>query len=385
LPDGIEGLAVRIQEKRSQGKVLRVKFGVDPTSADLHIGHAVVLRKLKRFQEFGHQVILIIGGFTAQVGDPSGRNSLRPQLTREQVDENAQTYLNQAGLVIDMGKTELTNNTDWLAGMDLTKILQLASKVTVNRLIAKEAFGDRLDKQLPVFFHELFYPLLQAYDSVAIRSDIELGGTDQRFNILQGRELQPTYGMEPQMVMLMPLLEGTDGEKKMSKSYNNYIGLKDPPDVMFGKVMRIPDALLMKYFELTTSLSGPELKEIRNDLESGGNPKESKQKLAKQLIGEYYDHKSAQDACLEWNKIHSQKLAPDDMPLHAVPTAIVLFRLLVECQLASSSGEAKRLILEGGVRLDGQQIKDPMATIEIAASQAKILQVGRRKFVRLTT
>jgi tyrosyl-tRNA synthetase len=383
LPDGVTGLATKIYSLRTQGKPLRVKFGVDPTSADLHLGHAVVFRKLRRFQEYGHHIVLIIGGFTAQLGDPSGRNSLRPQLSREQVMENAQTYLNQAGLVIDLEKTEVVNNADWLANMDLTKVLDLASKVTANRLIAKEAFGDRLDKQLPVFFHELFYPLLQAYDSVAIKADIELGGTDQRFNILQGRELQPHYKLEPQMAMLLPLLEGTDGEKKMSKSYGNYIGLKDTPDDMFGKVMRIPDHLLIKYFNLTTSLSGREIDEIDASLKAGGNPKEAKQRLAQQIIRQYHDEAAAAQALETWEKVHSQKLAPDDMPSYVVSAPTALFRVLSETGLVASSGEGKRLINEGGVRLDGEQLKDPMTMIEVASGLEKVLQVGRRKFVRL--
>jgi tyrosyl-tRNA synthetase len=383
LPDGALGLAAKIHALRTQGKPLRVKFGVDPTSADLHIGHAVVFRKLRRFQEYGHHIVLIIGGFTAQLGDPSGRNSLRPQLSRSQVMENAQTYLNQAALVIDLEKTEVVNNSDWLANMDLTKVLELASKVTANRLIAKEAFGDRLDKQVPVFFHELFYPLLQAYDSVAIKADIELGGTDQRFNILQGRELQPHYKQEPQMAMFLPLLEGTDGEKKMSKSYGNYIGLKDTPDDMFGKVMRIPDHLLIKYFNLTTSLSGKEIDEIDSRLKEGGNPKEVKQKLAQQIIRQYHDGASAVKALEDWEKVHSQKMAPNDMPSHTVSAPTALFRVLAESGLVASSGEGKRLAMEGGVRLDGEQLKDPMLMIEVTAGTEKVLQVGRRKFVKL--
>ena len=385
LPDGVHGLAAKIHMLRQQGRSLRVKFGVDPTSADLHLGHAVVLRKLKRFQEYGHQVVVIIGGFTAQLGDPSGRNSSRPQLTAEAVAENAQTYLDQAGLVLDVEKTELTNNVDWLAHMDLSKMLALGSKVTVNRLIAKEAFGERLDKQQPVFFHELFYPLLQAYDSVAIKADIELGGTDQRFNILQGRELQPHYSLEPQMAMFLPLLEGTDGEKKMSKSYNNYVGLKDTPDDMFGKIMRIPDNLLIKYYELTTSFVGKEIDAIKTALDAGGNPMEYKQKLAQQIIRQYHNDGAAQEALSNWVKVHSQKQIPDEMPSHVVSAATPLFRILADSKMTASSGEAKRLVIDGGVRLDGEQVKDPMTIVEVAAGQSKVLQVGRRKFVRLVT
>src|SRR5277367_4580487 len=249
LPDGVEGLAARLKSASKAGRPLRVKLGIDPTSTDLHLGHAVLFRKLKRFQDYGHQVVLIIGGFTAQIGDPSGRSATRPPLTGEQVAANAKTYLDQIGAILNLSKTELTNNADWLAKLDLTQLLKLASSVTANRLLAKEAFGERLEKQLPVSFHELFYPLLQGYDSVAIKADIELGGTDQRFNILQGRELQPFYGQEAQMAMLLPILEGTDGVRKMSKTYDNYIGLREAPEDMFGKCMRIPDDLIGKYFD----------------------------------------------------------------------------------------------------------------------------------------
>lgn len=383
LPDGVRGLARRIAQARTQNRPLRVKLGVDPTSTDLHLGHAVLLRKLKRFQDFGHQVVLIIGGFTAQIGDPSGRNTTRPQLTSEQVAANAQTYLDQVKLILDLSKTEITNNADWLAPMTLKDWLKLASKVTANQLLAKEAFGDRLEKQQAVGFHELFYPLLQGYDSIAIRADVELGGTDQRFNILQGRELQPHYAIEPQLAMLLPLLEGTDGERKMSKSFDNYIALKDAPSQMFGKCMRIPDQLIEKYYELTTSLTGKEIEEIRAHLKGGGNPKEVKEKLAAQIVRQYHGDEAAQAAQQEWSKVHSQKQVPDEMPSHLVAQPAPLFRLLADAKLASSSGEAKRLIAEGGVRLDGEQIKDPNHSVAVEPGTNKVLQVGRRKFVRL--
>lgn len=379
------GLAKRIASARAAGRKLRVKLGVDPTSTDLHIGHAVILRKLRRFQEFGHQVVLIIGGFTAQVGDPSGRNATRPQLTADSVSENAKTYLAQIGAILDVDKTEVVNNADWLAPLNLNDMLKLASHVTVNQLLAKEAFGDRMDKQQPIAFHELFYPLLQAYDSIAVRSDIELGGTDQRFNVLQGRELQPYYGQEAQLVMLLPLLEGTDGEKKMSKSYNNYIALKDEPTEMFGKCMRIPDELIEKYFVLTTALSGAEIDKIKSDLEAGGNPKEAKELLGRQLVLQYHGKEASEAAQQHWHKVHSQKQVPDDMPSYAVREAAPLFRIVVDSGLSTGSGEAKRLVVEGGVRLDNEQIKDPNQSIEIASGQSKVLQVGRRKFVRLVS
>ncbi|MBI2811001.1 MAG: tyrosine--tRNA ligase [Candidatus Melainabacteria bacterium] len=358
LPEGAKGLAKRIKLCRDQGRQLRVKLGVDPTHTDLHIGHAVVFRKLKRFQDLGHQVVLIIGGFTAQIGDPSGRNSTRPPLTAEDVKRNAETYLNQIGVILDLEKTELTNNADWLAPMNLNDLLKLAGRVTANQLLAKEAFGDRLDKQLPVFFHELFYPLLQGYDSVAIKSDIELGGTDQRFNILMGRELQPHYGVEPQLAMFLPLLEGTDGEKKMSKSYGNYIGLNDEPDDMFGKSMRIPDHLLIKYFELATSFTGKEIDQIKEVLEAGGNPKDSKERLAEQIVRQYHGDEVAKQATATWQRVHSQKQAPEEMPSHVVSESTPLFRVLVDSQMCAGTGEAKRLVQEGGVRIDGEQVKD---------------------------
>ncbi len=383
LPDGQLGLARKIHACRSQGRVLRVKLGIDPTSCDLHLGHAVVFGKLRRFQEFGHQVVLIIGGFTALIGDPSGRNSTRPVLAEQEVEANAKTYLDQMGLILDLSKLEIVNNASWLSKMGLSEWLKLASRVTVNRLIAKEAFGERLEKQLPVAFHELFYPLLQGYDSVAVKADIELGGTDQRFNVLQGRELQPFFQQEPQLVMLLPLLEGTDGEKKMSKTYNNYIGLKEPPDDMFGKCMRIPDHLLIKYFELATTLTSSEIDKIKKCLDEGGNPKDIKQQLAQQIVRQYHGEGAANAALGNWERVHSQKLLPEDMPLYEVAEGMPLFRLLTSATLAASSGEAKRLAVEGGVRLDGTQIKDPNFVVELKPGTEKILQIGRRKFLKL--
>lgn len=384
LPEGVMGLARKLNQAYKAGRKLRAKLGIDPTSTDLHLGHAVVFRKLRRFQEFGHQVVLIIGGFTAQIGDPTGRNTTRPPLTLQMVQENAETYLNQMSLVLDLNKTEVVNNNDWLAPLNMDDVIKLAASVTANQLLAKEAFGDRLDKQQPVSFHELFYPLLQAYDSVAIRADVELGGTDQRFNILQGRELQPKYNLEPQMAMLLPLLEGTDGVKKMSKTYGNYIGLKEAPADMFGKCMRIPDELILKYFELTTTLTGAQIDEIeRLHLLQDGNPKDAKLKLAGQIVEQYHGAGSGQRALEEWNKVHSEGLVPDDMPSHVVAAPTALFRIMVDSKLAGGTAEAKRLVQDSGVRLDGETAKDHNKSVALKPGEAKILQVGRRKFVRL--
>jgi tyrosyl-tRNA synthetase len=386
LPEGVQGLASRLQSARIAGRPLRVKLGIDPTSTDLHLGHAVLFRKLKRFQDYGHQVVLIIGGFTAQIGDPSGRSATRPPLSAEQVAANAKTYLDQIGSILNLTITELTNNADWLAKLDLSQLLKLASSVTANRLLTKEAFGERLEKQLPVSFHELFYPLLQGYDSVAIKADIELGGTDQRFNILQGRELQPFYGQEPQMAMLLPILEGTDGVRKMSKTYDNYIGLRDEPENMFGKCMRIPDDLIGKYFDFTTDLSGAEIDRIKEELASGGNPKNAKLQLAKQIVLQYWGEASADQELEKWDKVHSQKQLPgkEEMPSYVVKAETPLFRVLVESGLASSSSEAKRFINEGAVRLSEQIISDPNQILVPEGHEKDkelgVLQVGRRKF-----
>ena len=383
LPEGAMGLARRIYQARKAGRPLRAKLGVDPTAADLHVGHAVVLRKLRRFQDFGHQVVLIIGGFTARIGDPTGRNATRPPLTAEDVARNAETYLSQIELILDLSKVEMTNNADWLDPLSLKDVIKLASTCTANQLIAKEAFGDRLDKQQPVSFHELFYPLLQAYDSVAIRADIELGGTDQRFNILQGRELQPHYDQEAQMAMLLPLLEGTDGIKKMSKTYNNYIALKDAPDDMFGKCMRIPDELIIKYFDLTSAFTGKEIDEVKEMLAKGGNPKDAKEKLGRQLVLQYHGEAAAEAALASWTKVHSEKQVPDDMPSHTVKEPTALFRIMVDSKLCAGSGEAKRLAQEGGVRINGEQVKDPNHVVTVESGSDLVLQVGRRKFVKL--
>lgn len=384
LPDGLKALSERILLARKEKRPLRVKLGVDPTSTDLHLGHAVVFRKLRRFQEFGHQVVLIIGGFTARIGDPTGRNEARPVLTEEQVQANAQTYIDQMGLILDIDKTEVVNNSTWLGALNLEQCLRLAGNVTVNQLLGKEAFGDRVEKGLPLGLHEVFYPLLQGYDSVAVNSDIELGGTDQRFNILQGRELQPRYGLKvQQLAFLLPLLEGTDGEKKMSKSFGNYIGLKDVPTEMFGKCMRIPDSLIVKYYELATTLTGPEIDQIAEQIKAGANPMQFKEKLAQQIVTQYHGEQAGAAALDDWKRVHSERQAPTDMPSYVVTETLPLFRLMVNAGMVAGTGEAKRLVGEGGVRIDGEPQQDANANVELGSGDSKVLQVGRRKFVKL--
>ncbi len=385
LPSGNTGLMQKLNEARLANRPLRVKLGVDPTSSDLHLGHTVCLNKLKRFQELGHTVVLIIGGFTAQIGDPSGRNATRPSLTVDKVNEYAKTYLDQVGLILDLKKTEIVNNADWLSDLSLNQIISLASKVTVNQLLAKEAFGDRLAKNEPLAFHELFYPLLQAYDSVAIKADIELGGSDQRFNILQGRDLQAKLGLNQQIAMLLPLIEGTCGKQKMSKTYDNYIGLKHSPNEMFSRTMRLNDALIIKYFELTTSLSLKEIDKHKSFISRGGNPNEIKKLLAFELVKTYHGEASANMALEEWNNVHSLKSVPSDIPQFQVSEAVTLSKLLVQTGLAPSSSEAKRLINEGAVKFNSETIKDINFKFDTSMGKdnENILQIGRRKFLKL--
>jgi tyrosyl-tRNA synthetase len=373
-------LAQKLAEARAEGRVLRVKFGVDPTSPDLHLGHTVGLRALRRFQDRGHAVVLVIGGYTAQLGDPTGRNAARPPLSAEQVAANAQTYLDQVKLILDMSKVEVVNNVDWLAKVDLIK---LAALVTANQLLAKEAFGSRLEQNLPLGLHELLYPLLQGFDSVHIRADVEVGGSDQRFNILMGRHLQPQFQQKPQVAMLLPLLLGIDGVRKMSKSFGNAIGLSDSPDQVFTKVMSIGDELIVPFFELATSASPEQLDAVRKSLGEGKNPKQIKEDLACLLIGEFHTEPAADAARLSWNLVHSQRQVPENTPSHKVESATAVVDLLKATGLAASKAKARQLIEGGGVRLDSVKVTDISLVVAVPPPAGQVLQVGRRQFVRL--
>ncbi len=384
MPGGVEAIAALIEAARLEGRPLRIKLGVDPTSSNLHLGHAVVLRKLKRFQDFGHQVVLLIGGFTAQIGDPTGRSATRPALTAEQVADNARTYLDQVGKVLDLSRAEVVNNAAWFNEMPLNKVLELASLVTANQLLAKDGFGERIANQQPLSLVELFYPVLQGFDSVAVRADIELGGTDQRFNLLQGRQLQPQFGQPAQLAMLLPLLEGTDGVKKMSKSFGNHIGLADEPDDIFGKVMRLPDSLIERFFDLATVLDGATVDAIKAELAAGGNPRDAKQKLAHQIVLQSHGEDAAQASLAHWHRLHSERLVPLDMPSLVVALPQAVTRILVDQKLARSITQARQLIEGGGVRLDGVKLEDPRHQLTSVGASGVILQVGRRSFVRLT-
>ncbi len=386
LPGGLTELAQKLQKAAESGKPLRVKLGLDPTRPDLHLGHSVVMKKLRQFQKAGHHVILLIGGATAMIGDPSGKSETRPSLTREEVDENAKTYLEQMGKVVDIEKAEIVNNADWLSSMQLADLLKLSSNVTVAQMMVREDFSKRYNEGKPISIHEFFYPLMQAYDSVEIDADIELGGTDQRFNVLLGRDIQSAYGNKnPQMVMLLPLLEGTDGVVKMSKSYpENCISLTEEPKNMYGKLMSIPDSLIVKYFELLTDISDEELQKCKADIEGGQvNPRDYKMKLAKMIVSEYHGEDAGQDAEQEFINIFQKKGIPDDMPEINATEGTMLVAFIAKNNLAKSKGDAKRLIQGGGVKIDNEKVSDTNLTITFEAKDSMILQVGKRKFVKL--
>ena len=384
LPGGIEELAVKLQHAHDTKTPLRVKLGMDPTRPDLHLGHTVVMRKLREFQRLGHKVVLIVGGATAMIGDPSGKSETRPSLTKEQVEENAKSYFEQMSKVVDVSNAEVTNNADWLHKMGFTELLKLAAQITVAQMMTRDDFAKRYAEGRPISIHEFFYPLMQAYDSHVIDADIELGGTDQRFNTLLGRDIQAAYGKKyPQMVMLLPLIEGTDGLVKMSKTYPEHcISLTDSAKDMFGKLMSIPDTLIMKYYTLLTDVSDEELKQIENQLkDSTVNPRDIKLKLAHTITEEYHGKLGADKAQEEFINVVSNKGIPEDIQEIKVTQGKGILDLLLELNFVQSKGEAKRLIQGGGVKIDGEKIADMNYTINFEKSV--ILQTGKRKFAKL--
>ncbi|BDE97184.1 tyrosine--tRNA ligase [Raoultibacter timonensis] len=377
-------------EKLKQGKTLNVKLGVDPTAPDIHLGHAVPLRKLRTFQDLGHRVTLIIGDGTALIGDPSGRNSTRPQLTSEQVKANAQTYVDQAYQILDPEKTTLKYNSEWLLSLDMEGLLSLASNFTVARILERDDFHNRYTSNQPISLHEFLYPVMQAYDSVVIDSDVEIGGTDQLFNLLAGRELMEKKGMEPQVCLTLPLLEGTDGVQKMSKSYGNYIGLTDEPADMFGKVMSIPDELMVKYYRLASTCSVEEVDEIERGLAADElHPNKVKRALARNIVAAYYDEEAARAAEDQFDKVFKQHEMPDDIPEFKADLTpndeglVYLAKLLADAGLASSAGEARRLIDGGGVKIDGEAVAAKSYNVEPGRLEGAVLQVGKRKYAKL--
>lgn len=384
LPGGIEELAVKLQHAHDTNTPLRVKLGMDPTRPDLHLGHTVVMRKLRKFQELGHKLVLIVGGATAMIGDPSGKSETRPALSKEQVEENAKSYFDQMSMVLDVSKAEVVNNADWLHKLNFMELLQLAGKVTVAQMMTRDDFAKRYAEGKPISIHEFFYPLMQAYDSVAIDADIEFGGSDQRFNTLLGRDIQAAYGKKyPQMVMLLPLIEGTDGLVKMSKTYPEHcISLTDSANDMFGKLMSIPDTLIPKYFDLLTDITPDELKEVESQLESGSvNPRNIKLRLAHIITSEYKGKDAADKAQEEFINVVSNKGIPQDIPSVKLDGDKNILELLLELDFVQSKGEAKRLILGGGVKLDGEKISDINYTVSVESEA--VLQAGKRKFAKL--
>ena len=374
----------KLARSKATGEPLRCKLGLDPTAPDIHIGHTVVLNKLRQLQDLGHTVIFLVGDFTAAIGDPSGRNTTRPPLTREQIEANAQTYLNQAGMVLDLDKTEVRYNSEWSNALGATGLIQLASRYTLARLLERDDFAKRFKEELPIAMHELLYPLMQGYDSVALKADLELGGSDQRFNLLVGRELQRQYGQEPQCILTMPLLVGLDGVQKMSKSKKNYIGITDPANDMFGKVMSITDDLMWNWYDLLSLRSNAEIAQLKKECAEGRNPRDAKVLLAREIIERFHDKAAADAAEAEFNARFQKGAVPNDIKdvTVAAPTGeIGIMQLIKAAGLAPSNAEAGRNIDQGGVRIDGESVRD--RTLKILAGAEFVLQVGKRRWARV--
>ncbi|MGE9754474.1 tyrosine--tRNA ligase [Bacillus inaquosorum] len=379
-----EELKAKLVKSVSTGTPLKIKLGLDPSAPDVHLGHTVVLNKLRQFQENGHIVQLLIGDFTGKIGDPTGKSAARKQLTDEEVQHNAKTYFQQFGKVLDQEKVELHYNSKWLKTLNLEDVIELAGKITVARLMERDDFEERIAMQKPISLHEFFYPLMQGYDSVVLESDIELGGTDQHFNVLMGRHFQERYNKEKQVVILMPLLEGLDGVEKMSKSKNNYIGIDEHPNDMYGKTMSLPDSLMKKYIHLATDLELEEKKQLVKDLETGAvHPRDAKMLLAKTIVRMYHGAEAAEAAEHSFKTVFQENSLPEDIP--AVKwegeKAPAVVDLLVTLKLLSSKSEARRMIQNGGVRINGEKITDIHADAEIKENM--IIQVGKRKFLKL--
>lgn len=378
-------LAQKLVRSIKENKQLIIKLGCDPSRPDLHIGHSVVLRKLAQFQTLGHQAILIIGDFTGMIGDPSGRNVTRPALSLEEARSNGESYFDQASKILDKEKTKIVYNSEWLSKMSFEDVIKLSSKYTVARMLERDDFTKRFKSGVGISIHEFLYPLAQAMDSVAIKSDVELGGTDQKFNLLVGRDIQREFGMEPQVILTMPLLVGLDGVEKMSKSYNNYIGISESPKEIFGKALSISDSLIYTYYELATDIPNSELNEIKSKLDDPEiNPRDIKRHLAKTLVKMYHDQEAANQAEEEFDRIFIKKEVPDDIPEFTIGTNkkdIGIIDLILEVKFSPSKSEARRLIAQGGVSINGEKIDDLNQIVTL--DEEKILKVGKRKFIKI--
>ncbi len=384
------GLEEKLAKAEKMGKPLNIKLGLDPTAPDIHLGFAVVLRKLRQFQDAGHQVIIIIGDYTALIGDPSGRSATRPMLTAEEINANARTYVDQLSVILDREKTLVRFNGEWLGKLDFAETVKLASRMTVAQVLQREDFANRYATHQPISLHELLYPLAQAYDSVAIEADIEMGGQDQTFNILAGRELQKEMGQDQQIGLFMPILVGLDGVKKMSKSIGNYVGIRETPDSMFGKLMSISDTMMRDYYILCTDVPEEEIAALLKQAETGEtNPKDVKRRLAREIITIYHGADAAVQADNEWNRVHSAREIPTDMPEFSLTQAglteekIWICRLLAEAKIAKGTGDARRLIEQGGVSLNGEKVTNVKADYSQEALIGVVLKVGAKRYLRL--
>lgn len=369
-------------KKLESGKPLRVKAGFDPTAADLHLGHTVLINKLKQFQDLGHEVLFLIGDFTAMIGDPTGKSATRPPLTAEDVAKNAETYKEQVFKILDPAKTTVIFNSEWMSKMSAAELIQLAGKMTVARMLERNDFGDRYNSNTPIAIHEFLYPLVQGYDSVVMEADIELGGTDQKFNLLMGRTLQGHYGKPPQCTLTMPILEGLDGVQKMSKSLNNYIGIKDEPNDMFGKVMSVSDELMWRYYELLSFESIETIASLKEAVNHGENPRNIKVKLALELITRFHSEEAAQGALKDFETKFSKNAIPEEMPEYTLEGELALANLLKEVGLVGSTSEGHRMAKQGAVKVDGQKASDSREIIPTGT--VAVYQVGKRKFARVT-
>lgn len=374
-------IEAELLEKLKKGRPLRIKAGFDPTAPDLHLGHTVLINKLRHFQDLGHQILFLIGDFTGMIGDPSGKNTTRPPLTREQVLENAKTYQSQIFKILDPEKTEICFNSTWLNELGAAGMIKLASHYTVARMLERDDFSKRYANNQPIAVHEFLYPLVQGYDSVALKSDVELGGTDQKFNLLVGRELQKQYGQSPQCVLMMPLLEGLDGVNKMSKSLGNYIGIAEAPNEIFGKVMSVSDDLMWRYYDLLSFRASAEIAQFKQDIAGGRNPRDIKVLLAQELVARFHTQKAAEEALADFEARFQRGAMPDEMPEMTVPAGGIA-QVLKQAGLVGSTSEGMRQIEGGGVRINGEKVGDK--SLQIAAGETVVLQVGKRKFARVT-
>ncbi|GAB6099156.1 tyrosine--tRNA ligase [Halanaerocella petrolearia] len=385
---GEEDLVEKLKEAAEEERPLKVKLGLDPTAPDIHLGHTVVLQKLKQFQEMGHKVYLLIGDVTGQIGDPTGKSETRNQLSEEEVKVNAETYKEQMFKILDPDKTEVVFNSQWFGDMDFIDAIELSSQYTVARMLERDDFANRYQNNQPISIHEFFYPLLQGYDSVAMEVDVELGGTDQRFNLLAGRKLQKEYGQDPQVIIMMPLLEGLDGVNKMSKSKDNYIGIDEEPKDMYGKTMSLPDDLIVRYFELVTDTSLEELESIKKSLANGGlHPMKAKKKLARQIVTEYYNQEDAEQAEKEFEKVFKQGGTPDDMPEIEISKdqledgEIWIVKLVAATGFVDSNSQARRMIKQGAVRIDDEKYEK--INIDLKVEDGMVVRVGKKNFAKI--